>query len=105
MSSRWPWGAFLVTVSGNCALCESGLASNEVEFFDSGVTSAWRVRGRVACVEKEGESSVWEQGPLGGDEVSAGPLPIGNEAGFLAAVRAMGVVGVVGVVGTDVIAV
>lgn len=76
------------------------MSSGEMRVFDPIMMSGWRVRdgGRVDGVQKEGEESVWGRGAAI-DEQSAGLLSIGNEAGCLAAV------GAVGVIGTDVVAI
>lgn len=105
--------------SDEWALSKSRVAIGGVVLFDVGVISAWRVRGRVAGVQKEGDSSVWE-GEVPGDValigLSIGLSPTGDEADCLttvaaeaarlvAAMAAAGVLGVVGVMGNEVVAV
>lgn len=83
----------------NCAPCEARLEIGGVRSSEPGVMSAWCVRGRVAGVGQEGESSVCEGGAAGGEASAVLLVSIGNEVGWSAAV------GVVGVVGTVVVAV
>lgn len=96
MSSRWLVAHSSVAVPGEYASLGSRAVGDELALVVEALEEAARqVRGRVAGVQKEGESgSICEEGPAAGDKSTVGGMDagpsIGNEGDRLAIVGVMG---------------